>query len=594
MALTGNWNRFIQDFVWFLLCTVSGLALLLPNHYAPWLSFHHEAMTAAAYAPALIWIAIQSHTRNTFAPTITLAALVPLIVMAIQTAVTPSLSGDRLLFAFYLIGFVGAIAVGSAIDPGAAHRPLHASAPWTQFWATYVLIGVISWGMAAHQWLDLSLFALFVAEMPPGGRPFANLAQPNHLASLLLCSTAGLAYLHAQRVVRTPTAVVALVVFAHGLAMTQSRTVVAALGLMTVLYAFRQRRNPAAPSAAGCRLFLLTYMALTLLWPQIEASLLLPQTSSTFQRTEVGIRPIYWAIALDSASQRPWFGYGPGNASLAQISSALHHPATHTFFSSAHNIVLDTVIWFGIPAALIVWWITSTFLWRAYRAITTPQAWAAFAVVVAWLTHGLLEHPLSHLYFLLPLGLLLGSLAHETGARPALPRWPHPRPRVARIGLSIAVVLWTVAGAKMAAEYLYWEKQWEASTYRRLGFMSSQHIDPPDSIWLTQIAETHWILMQQPEPGLSVETIEKAKTAAFRHPNSVALRNYAQMAALNGRPEEARLSLELLCNLHSPQVCNQARREWEAAAATDPRIGLIAFPAPGQRQETAPSPGTAR
>ena len=39
-------------------------------------------------------------------------------------------------------------------------------------------------GLALLQWLSIGLGGLWVAAIPPGARPFANLGQPNQLAML--------------------------------------------------------------------------------------------------------------------------------------------------------------------------------------------------------------------------------------------------------------------------------------------------------------------------------------------------------------------------------------------------------------------------
>ena len=69
------------------------------------------------------------------------------------------------------------------------------------------------------------------------------------------------------------------------------------------------------------------------------------------------------------------------------------------------------------------------------------------------------------------------------------------------------------------------------------------------------------------------------KKNAERFPSSLALLRYAYAAGLNGQPQAAAHTLQLLCSLHKPVICNAARKEWNAASKNEwPELRKIPFP----------------
>ena len=187
------------------------LAYLLPNHYPPWASFHADVLAAAALVPLVIWSSCQ---RGPVSPLIVGALLIALVPLLQLWGGSISFAGDAFIACLYITGFSLAVFCGARIT---AHQKgpnaLHALIP---IQAALVLAGVLSTGIALHQWLNLGLLAIFIVELPPGYRPFANLAQPNQLATLLMLGLIANVFLYEARNVRASIALLASAVLGFG------------------------------------------------------------------------------------------------------------------------------------------------------------------------------------------------------------------------------------------------------------------------------------------------------------------------------------------------------------------------------------------
>ena len=165
---------------WTLWAVLMSLPWLVPVHMQPWTSFHTDAAMACAAMPVLIWtvwIGMQRIIVPVEAAAIALLATVPPLQWATGLI---QFGGDAWLAALYLLGIAAAIVAGSQ-----AQR----CRPWalaTALFASYGIAAAASLLLALHQWLQMDLLGSALFVLPAGARPAANLAQPNHLATLLV------------------------------------------------------------------------------------------------------------------------------------------------------------------------------------------------------------------------------------------------------------------------------------------------------------------------------------------------------------------------------------------------------------------------
>jgi hypothetical protein len=556
-----------SDIALLLAAAFFALCWLLPGHYWPWLSFQQEF--TASVAALLFGLALLLRSRTLVWP--------PMAWLALACAAIPLLQwqlglvrffSDALLSSLYVSGFGLCIAAGATAVKTGQEKMLAC------------VLGGISVGaffsvaLALMQWQSLYL-GHFFDSAPRGARTWANLGQPNHLASLLALAVCAVLLAYSRRLVSGALTVLLLGWFGWGLISTQSRTgyvFVLLLAVGCLLYR-RKAKLPlrAVPIVAAALLF----FAAVELWPLVNGALDMARPPGLAERTSTGgARWIHWQVIADAIAQRPWFGYGWTQTALAQHAAAANHPATAEVLGSAHNIVLDLLVWNGLPLGgaillAIVWW----FVRQLMRA-DTPERFFALAIVCALTLHAMLEFPLQYAYFLLPLALAVGAL---DGADTALEPSPAPASRwgfAAAWGVCAAMTGW------VAAEYLQVESA--ARTLRfvtmGIGVDKVSHAPEPEVLLLDRPRNLHRFMLTPARVDPDPQYLEWVRFMAMRHATPSSMLRHALAAGRNGQAQEAQQVLVRVCKLFQPGVCEQTRKAWSAAQHNYPELAAVDFP----------------
>lgn len=540
----------------FALC----LSILLPGHYPPWVSFQQEWL--AAVGVALIGASALPAARRGGRIAWPAAARVALAVAAVPwlqwAAGQIAFVSDALLVSLFLAGF------GLAIAAGASFTGARRAEVLDGLCTVFIAAAIVSTGMALWQWLRLG-GSLYVADLAPGFRPFANLAQPNHLSTLLGMAVAAVLRGYEARRIRGWVAALAIGWFGFGMLMTQSRTgwlfvAVVALGW----FALRRRaglRLPAAAVVAG----VVAFAAGVLLWSRLGDALMLHSVALE-DRLASSPRLLIWPVLIDSARQAPWFGYGWNQIGAAQLATALAHPSANHWYVYSHNLVLDLVLWVGMPlglllAALLAWWFV-----RQVRRCTDADRFALLLAITAVLLHALVEYPHAYLYFLLPVGLMMGLLEGGPQAAPArgLPAASLALP----LAGMVVMLVW------IGAEYLRVEE-----AFRQLRLVNARiGVDrvasaPAPDVWLLDAPrEMHRMMNVKPGPDWSAADLQRMREVAERFPTLPVMFRYAQVAGLNGQPDEAARALGLACKLNSERTCKELVAQWAELQSMHPAL----------------------
>lgn len=557
---------------------LSSLAYLLPNHYSPWLSFHQELGVALAFAPLLLWGALQYRSPL---PSLALGSAALAIVPMLQWAFgVLYFSGDAWMSALYVLALALAIHTGGALVvsevSGTTKGLLARLEP---IWGGLAIASLISVAIAAHQWLVLERFAIFVVDMPPSGRPFANLAQPNQLATLLLLGIAGLMFLWESEQLRPAAALSAAALLVFGLVMTGSRSVVLTVFGLVLFYTLMRKRCQLRTTPGAFALIVGLYVVLSVYWSALNEALMLAQDANTaLNRMSVpGVRTLYWASMVNAISRAPWVGYGWGQIGVAQTATALDYAATHSFFDSAHNLFLDLALWNGLPVTLI--FSLGLLLWFAWQArrCTDPQGWVTLSAICMVLSHAMVEYPLNYAYFLLPVGLWIGALS---AAQPSPPdrlvaqwlRWS----RYAVPGVAIGVLALFVA---VVVEYVPYEEDWRRMRFREAHVGDPTIEEPSPAKLLTHLHALMRFTRTPPSADMSPQELERMRQVSERYAYPSSMFRYAQAQALNGAAQGAQQTLRRLCKMQTQDACVDARNRWkEIGAQSQPSMRDVPFP----------------
>jgi len=534
---------------------------LLPNHYAPWSAFHMDAWAAAMCLPlaaAVLW-------RTRAEGSLSLPGL-----MVLGMSATPwvqfafgliPLAGTAWVSFAYLLGFSLAIFVGQRWEN---HSPEQVGD------GLFLAIGMaafVSVGLQLHQWQQLDLIDIW--SMGNGlGRPYANFGQPNQLGTLLLWGVLGLVWAAWRLYVRPSVAVLGIAFLLFGLALTASRTAWVGLLALTVSAWFWRSLWPwrraawIATSLAGC------FICFAWSIPFLTQVLFLGTADTDVQaltRLTSETRPQIWAMLIEAVGQKPWFGYGWNQVSIAHLAVSAEHPPLGVLFSHAHNLFLDLLVWNGVPLGLILIGLIIFWVWCRFRAVHDSGTALMFLQIVIVGNHAMLELPLHYAYFLLPVGLVVGAIDIRAQAR------------MAAIGRCwVTGVLWlgsTALLVLLVRDYARVEASYQALRFELANIQTQAPRQPPDVLLLDQLSGVIALARFEPTAGMSPQELEWMYNIASLYPTAGAVHKLAAALAWKNRPNDAVEWLRRMCAVVPEGQCNFIKSAWENQSKTDPLIG---------------------
>jgi len=479
-------------------------------------------------------------------------------------------SGDAIMAGFYVTLWFIAVVTGSLLAASRfSDMALRALA------AGWALAALLSVGVSIVQWMGALNLGIYAADLPPYGRPYGNVAQPNHLASICFIGLCSLLWLYEKSSIQRLAFWFGVCFLLFGIVMSQSRTGWLQVGLVAVAGIFAQRKITLRISTRQLVGLAVIFLAWILVWPPLCEMLLLSPGRAFAEQMSAGVRFPYWWAMLDAVGKEPWWGYGWQQVGAAQQRIALDHSAMAVYFEHSHNIFLDFLLWNGIPIGgalviILVWWMVI----RAKCIANAGSLWL-FVMVSGVLLHAMLEFPIEYAYFLIPLGLAMGAL---DGASPSAAHIHVPRV-VAALGVTLlgGMFIW------LATEYLDVE---EAQRTLRLesARIGANGITTPiqPRRLLTQLEAYQRFASTEATPEMTPEQLEWMRKVSLRFGYPPVLFRYALAAGLNGQTRMARDTLDLICRMHVPERCYEAQAGWRALQTRYPSLLRIEPPSTPQ------------
>jgi hypothetical protein len=544
-------------------------AWLTPTHELPWTSFHAEL--AAALAALIIgawafWHSSRKQARQVpaLAALVVLATLIPMGQSASGIIV---FRGDAALVGLYLLGFGLAVLVGQLAAAGWGHERVLQGMAWL------VLSGAIAsaW-LALYQWQQLDYLGLYASNVEVGGRPFANFNQPNHLATLLVLGLLSAALLYDAAKVGPAVSMALSLLLSFALAMTQSRGGLLAMAVGSVVLIGKPRLLGRRLALRHVLISALVVLAMPLAWE--VANSLVGQVSGREAADAAAAstrRIVHWSSMFDAALRHQWVGYGWNQSVLAQFAVAPDHPPSFEVFAYAHNILVDLIIWNGLPLGLV--FIAALGLWfrAAWRGTSDSTTVLALASVGAMFVLALLEYPLYYTYFLLPTGFLMGAISAAAMPRAVLqvPAWLAPALLVVA-GITLAVVTSDYLGLEADVRSLRFERA-------RIGMDRPRH-ELSQPLLLTHVAAFAQFARTPERSDMSKAELGTMNDVAQRFPSAENIVRYAAALALNKRQDQAADVLRRVCKTHSVTACADSEKLWRALGKREPNIASTPWP----------------
>lgn len=507
----------LMTLAWFLIAAIT-------DHYLPWLSWHSEGLSTIAlmFAYCAYLTAYPKNSRGDGLPVCTLPALIIWFAAAVQASTGILLYPiDIILLAIYLSQFILSCYLGYELMATNGERPQKVL---TFAAVLFCAFGLVLAAEAASRALDAGWLSDWVAGVGSTRRPGSNLSQANHLATMLGGACVALLYLYLTKKIKAPLVVGAALILLMALSMTESRTGLVSI-LLLVIYAMgfnlMENRNDKIVVAVLLILFVVLFFKWPTIWLQINIS---DQTEGAVNLTTSG-RMQLWREAVLAITQKPMAGWGYRQFAMAQMSVVME--GTNSLVATyAHNILLDFMVWLGIPATLVLTSLALFWMGRRVKAATNLESKILIAFLIPIGLHSLLEYPYTYTYFLIPAGFVIGAIDGRVRASRILKSW-----KIVSVGFVFSLFGLVFYSAY---EYLRLEEDLRLARFAsaKVGSDPVGHLDF-NPIVLTQLSELVEVARYKPTCDIPEEDIDRIYRVSRYYPWLATLGKYAAVAKIN-------------------------------------------------------------
>ncbi|EMI8959618.1 Wzy polymerase domain-containing protein [Acinetobacter baumannii] len=533
----------MQVFFLFLAAILLGFAWLSPFHYNPWVMFSSEMSTFAAGLSVLAVLFYQNIKIPRAQLLLLPFTLIPVVQWAFGLVFDFS---TALLSSLYLLGFWFMVLAGYNLSLDQKKR----DQIFSGFSLLIIITSLFTSLIAIFQWLNIESHLIYTLHLI-GNRPYGNFGQPNNMATFLIIGLLGCLYLYEKHKVTLWLLLPSALIILFTIALSQSRTSWIVFPFLLIYWMVKQfgkqKRFRFVQGLLWClAFFLIASLILPYITQFIEFSTNteITETSSFVARAGSGHERIgMWIQILHAIAQQPWLGYGWSQTSVAVVDS-IQYGTVHVWFNSAHNVLLDIIIWNGIPIGIvIIAYFACWFVWLNQQAKETISI-IAIMMVCTVLIHAMLEFPQRYAYFLLTCGFLLGIIQAQTPVLKGIVLNKQVLRLIWGISVILLVAIWRDYNVYVTnSNLLFKNKQPNAE------ILGSNQI-----FILTQFEQRlKWIEMK-PETTLSDADLAVWGNFVKNKATPYNLRKYAQLLAYNGKVEQAEQQIFILQHLYRQQI----------------------------------------
>lgn len=531
-----------------ILCFIVASILLIfgwlsPFHTYPWVTFSSEvASFGAALAIVTLFLIKEIKIPR---PQILMLGIVLLPLFQFCFGLIIDFSVAFLTFA-YLFTFWLMLLCGYNLSLKAENR----EKLMIGFSLLVLVAGLLSSFMAVVQWLNLESYLYGIMGLR-GNRPYANFGQPNNLSTFLVMALMGGLYLYEKKKASLWLLIPSSLILLFTITLTQSRTAWIVCIFFFFYWIYKQHKNNPRFNFPKLLLWTSLYFLIAgYLLPYLTQFMTshldtgVTHTASIVQRAGSGHERLgMWMQILHAISERPLFGYGWNQTSIAVVES-IEFNTVQVWFNSAHNIVLDLLIWNGVPlGVLIIGYLSLWLLWLNKTAKDSTSI-IAIMMVCAILIHAMFEFPQRYAYFLLPMGFLLGLIQAQT-----------PQLKGITIQKNVVRCVWLIS---VIVLLLIWRDYKLFQDNSRLIFKGKQ---PTEEILgnsrillLTQFQKRlDWIALD-PKTRFSEAQLSEFAEMVKNKATPYNLKKFAQVLVYNQKNEEAEKYLYVLNRLYKKDV----------------------------------------
>lgn len=534
------------------------LAWLLPNGSPPWYAFHKDAWLALIlWMVALVWVFKHRGSIRTYSvdPLSAIFVLLALLTVTQWGMGILFFSGHSALG----VGYFMAAALGVVI--GRAWEQKEPGGVGDFLFLAFLLAALGTSGLMLVQWFRLDFNEAWVNYLPPWGRPYGNLLQPNNAATLLLLGMVSLLWYGVTGRIGKFAGMAAAIYLMFFVALSGSRIgylSFASLAISAIVLGFRHVAIRPMRPAFGVLLILLPLFIFLISheWAIIEVA----TGSKPLQRDLANARMLLYPAYLEAALANPWLGYGFEQGARTQMAaSALGHELPG-LFTWAHNAFLDIATWFGIPMALLAIAAVGFSVYAVMRSPFDLKRSVYVAGVYVVFLHAMVELPLAFAYFLLPTGMLAGAmLAGLKGPVVLLPR---------SLLASVLVGLGVLLGA-LTYDYFRVEAAFYTYRFKHANIGRNHPMDIPDTLILNQFEALLIGLRGSPE-SMTEDAMHRFEQAIVLDPSAAGMQHLAELQLRRGDVASAQRTADMGRLLSQGKIRRALAARWRYLGTLDP------------------------
>jgi|GEM_PF-644250 len=388
------------------------LAWLIADGYPPWVTVYQE--TSMIFGLLFLFLAMVSKPIKV--PKISIAWIALIFVPIVQYLLNivyyrqDALVSSSYLFLFWLAFILGFNSINSNKKNVLDNTFIFSTQinPVIQgFLMIIVMAALINVFIALAQWLMLES-SIWTLGIKVGGRPYGNFGQPNHLATMVSMGLIALLIQYENNFINKYLAVFIGSILLFGSVITQSRTAWLFSIFLIICWLVKGKNLNLKFRINNLLVWVSIYSLLLLTIPYITRFLGLSGYEQYGNRITAGFERLsMWQQVLYAISKEPIFGYGWGQIRAGLMETVYGFPNPRNFESS-HNLLLDLIIWNGLPIGIAIDALIVMCLWKIYRSRLSKNTFMFLVLGLPIFIHSLLEYPLYYAFFLIPFGFILG------------------------------------------------------------------------------------------------------------------------------------------------------------------------------------------
>ncbi|MET3121577.1 O-antigen ligase [Oxalobacteraceae bacterium GrIS 2.11] len=531
-----------------------------PIHTPPFRTYFQELFAALSIMLPIGYLACLPQV-SWRVPKIVILPVILVVTICIQISCGSILYPmDMVLPILVLICFAAAIIFGSTLagQEDGLERLI------TTLAIAFVVTGLVSVLLQQLQLLNLQLqpfvFPLLTSNKV---RPYANMAQPNLLALLLLFSLAATWMIYLKRKINPPTGLIIALLLLWGLALTQSRIAWIILPIYAV-FCWHQPTQTQKISKFVYPVLMLAFIGFVYVLPHF-ISLFGFATESVGQRAgQTSVRLVLWQQALQMSLMHPWIGVGWAQFGSQQILLCTLFSPTE-YADNAHNVLMNLVAEIGWPITVAIFAGMAYWFYAAcIRRWSNIYVRFASLIFLAIAIHSSVEFPLWSCFMLFPFGVLLGALHPEQLG------WETYQPR--RGWVMVIFVISTVVVAGASWDYMRVVNGFIALKYQQEGKKSPVgSTEMPEWTLFSNYYDYFRVVKIAVGPGMPKEDLDFLGKISLRFGHPAVLGRLALAYANNQRPGEAIQVLLTIQRLFGDQY-NGAYEYWKGYAQSAPAL----------------------